>query len=84
MRMFAVDGNFTAVHERQKRPEDDVPLSDGLSFMTERSRYLEHLKVGLETQEVIVTTSTLSLLLIFSPYKREESAMSFTLPMTPM
>lgn len=51
-RMFAVDGNFTAVHDRQKRPEDDVFLNEGTSFMAERDRFWEHLKVALETYEV--------------------------------
>lgn len=50
--MFAVDGNFTAVHDRQKRPEDDVFLSEGTSFMTEQGPFWEHLKVALETYEV--------------------------------
>ena len=50
--MFAVDGNFTAVHDRQKRPEDDVFLTDGTSFMTQRDPYQQHLKVALETYEV--------------------------------
>jgi CxC2 like cysteine cluster associated with KDZ transposases len=51
-RMLAVDGNFTAVHDRQKRPEEDVFLTDGTSFMTKREPYQEHLKVALETYDV--------------------------------
>jgi hypothetical protein len=50
--MFAVDGNFKAVHDRQKRPEDDVFLSDGLSFFTERETFKKHLAVALETYDV--------------------------------
>jgi hypothetical protein len=51
-RQLAFDGNFSALHDRQKRPEDDVFLADGTSFMTERTAYQEHLKVALETKEV--------------------------------
>lgn len=49
-RSFTVDGNFTASHQRQKRPEDDVPLTNGQGFMTESSDYKEHLKVAMESQ----------------------------------
>ena len=49
-RSFAIDGNFTASHQRQKRPEDDVPLTNGHSFMTEPVTYKEHLKVALESK----------------------------------
>jgi myosin-crossreactive antigen len=49
---LAFDGNFCAIHDRQKRPEDDVFLADGTAFMTERATYREHLKVALETKEV--------------------------------
>ena len=50
-RSFTVDGNFTASHQRQKRPEDDVPLTNGQGFMTESSDYKEHLKVAMESPQ---------------------------------
>lgn len=49
--MLVVDGNFKAVHDRQKRPEDDVHLTEGYSFMTERERFMKHLQVALETYD---------------------------------
>lgn len=58
-RQLAFDGNFKAVHDRQKRPEDDVFLADGTAFMTERSTYHKHLKVALETKEVSHRSSDL-------------------------
>jgi hypothetical protein len=50
--MFVIDGNFTAVHLRQKHPENDVFLSDGTSYMTCREPYQEHLKIAKDRKEV--------------------------------
>jgi Kyakuja-Dileera-Zisupton transposase len=50
-RSFAIDGNFTASHQRQKRPEDDVPLTNGQAFMTESSDYKAHLKIAQEFKQ---------------------------------
>ena len=47
---FTVDRNFTASHQRQKRLEDDVPLTNRQAFITESSDYKEHLKVAMEFQ----------------------------------
>lgn len=47
---FAIDGNFTASHQCQKHPEDDVPLMNGQAFMTESSDYKEHLKITIESK----------------------------------
>lgn len=52
MRSFVVDGNFKADHVRQRRPEDDVWLTSGEGMFAERTRYLEHLAVAIETKEV--------------------------------
>jgi Kyakuja-Dileera-Zisupton transposase len=49
-RSFAIDGNFTASHQRHQHPEDDVPLTDGHSFMTEASTYKKHLLVAKESK----------------------------------
>lgn len=79
-RMFAVDGNFTAVHERQKRADDDVHLSDGLSFTTLRHPYMEHLKIALETYEV--RSSHLSRLALIDGHCRKEIVMNSMPKMT--
>ena len=47
---FAIDGNFTASHQHQKCPEDDVPLTNGHPFMTEADAYKSHLKVAMESK----------------------------------
>ena len=39
-----------ASHQCQKCPEDDVPLTNGHSFMMEPVTYKEHLKVALESK----------------------------------
>ena len=51
-RQFVIDGNFTAVHLRQKYPENDVFLADGTGFMTQQAPYQEHLKVAKDQKEV--------------------------------
>jgi hypothetical protein len=52
MRQYAVDGNFTADHLAQRRPEDDVWLADGTGFMVSRADYLAHLKIAKTYKEV--------------------------------
>jgi hypothetical protein len=54
--VFIIDGNFTAVHLRQKHLENDVFLSDGTSYMTGRDRYLKHLCAAEGWVEVSVQT----------------------------
>jgi Kyakuja-Dileera-Zisupton transposase len=49
-RSYTVDGNFTASHQRQKRPEDDVALTNGHSFTTEATNYQEHLAIAKESK----------------------------------
>jgi len=51
-RSFVVDGNFTADHLRQKRPQDDVWLLNGQGMITGTHRYQEHLKVAIEKRTV--------------------------------
>ena len=46
------DGNFTAAHQKQPRPEDDVWLKDGESYMTQRRPYLNHIKEAIEDHDV--------------------------------
>lgn len=50
--MFVMDGNFTAVHQRLKRPEDDVWLSDGWSYMAGRKDYRNHLAIAKDYIDV--------------------------------
>ena len=52
MRSFVADGNFTADHIKQKRPQDDVWLSDGEGMMTAREPYATHIRLAKETKEV--------------------------------
>ena len=40
------------VHQIQKRPDDDVSLSDGQMFMVKRAPYAEHLSHAPERQPV--------------------------------
>jgi hypothetical protein len=52
MRSFVVDGNFTADHIKQTRPNDDVWLTAGEGMMTERAPYDAHIKAATDTKEV--------------------------------
>ena len=51
-RSFVADGNFVAVHQLQPRSVDDVWIKNGEGFMTERTRYQEHLDCTTEQREV--------------------------------
>ena len=55
-RVFVIDGSFTAVHLRQKHPENDVFLSDGTGYMTSRKPYLKHLNAMESWVEVSLNT----------------------------
>lgn len=52
MRTFVADGNFKAIHLKQKDDESDVWLTSGEGFMTNESRYQMHLETALETKSV--------------------------------
>lgn len=47
-----MDGNFTADHIKQTRPNDDVWLTAGEGMMTERAPYDAHIKAATDTKEV--------------------------------
>ena len=49
---MVVDGNMKLVHQIQKRPDDDVSLSDGDLFTVRRARYAEHLVHAPQRQPV--------------------------------
>ena len=51
-RGFVLDGNFKLAHVKQKRPEDDVWLSNGHGMMTEDIRYRKHIALAIEDKEV--------------------------------
>lgn len=47
-----MDGNFTADHIKQTRPNDDVWLTEGEGMMTERTSYDAHIKAAKDIQDV--------------------------------
>jgi len=49
---LVVDGNMKLVHLIQKRPEDDVSLSDGELFMVKWVPYMQHLANAPQRQPV--------------------------------
>jgi hypothetical protein len=51
-RILAFDGNFTAAHLKQKRPEDDVWLSPGTGMVVAPEPYKAHLRVAIETKDM--------------------------------
>jgi hypothetical protein len=52
MRSFVADGNFKADHLKQKTDESDVWLTGGEGFMTNDTRYQNHLNVAKESKQV--------------------------------
>jgi Kyakuja-Dileera-Zisupton transposase len=48
---YTIDGNFTASHQCQKHPKDDVALTNGQAFMTEAKTYKEHLIIAKESKQ---------------------------------
>jgi hypothetical protein len=52
MRSFVADGNFKAVHLKQKNDTSDVWLTSGEGFMTDTTRYGMHLDIAEETKTV--------------------------------
>ena len=49
---IVVNGNMKLVHLRNRRPDDDVSLSDGELFMVKREPYAQHLALASDTQPV--------------------------------
>jgi len=52
MRSFVADGNFKAIHLKQKNDHSDVWLTNGEGFMTNTERYETHLQSAKETKTV--------------------------------
>ena len=61
MRSFIADGNFKAVHLKQKDDASDVWLTSGEGFMTNEARYQIHLQKAQETKSVSGLVSPASL-----------------------
>jgi len=61
MRSFAADGNFKAVHLKQKDDASDVWLTSGEGFMTNEPRYQMHLEKAQETKSVSIKVPALLL-----------------------
>jgi hypothetical protein len=51
-----MDGNFTAVHQKQENAHHNVKLSHSEFFMMEPNRYKSHLAMVNEVKEVIWDT----------------------------
>ena len=47
-----MDRNFSAEHLQMRRPEDNVALTDGDSYMTGIERYEAHLNRAKESNQV--------------------------------
>jgi hypothetical protein len=50
--MFAMDGNFTAVHQKRYNALPDTCLTDGDLYMVSEARYQAHLASAVEGKEV--------------------------------
>ncbi|KAI9451585.1 hypothetical protein BJY52DRAFT_1190868 [Lactarius psammicola] len=48
IRMFIMDGNFSAEHMRYRTREDDIALSPGMAFLANPDLYKAHLRSGAE------------------------------------
>jgi len=49
-----VDGNFTAQHMKMRKPEGDIPLSDGLGYMVANEPYQKHVAQASNNEEVCI------------------------------
>ena len=52
LRSFVVDGNFSALHQRQRAEENEPWLKNGEGFLVERAPYQEHLATATEIKQV--------------------------------
>lgn len=52
IRMFAMDGNFTAVHQKRHNAMSEQRLTDGELYMVSEKRYHAHLASTVEVREV--------------------------------
>ena len=54
MRSFVADGNFKAVHLKQKDDGSDIWLTSGEGFMTNEPHYQMHLQQAQEPKSVSI------------------------------
>ena len=66
MRSFVADGNFKAVHLKQKDDESDVWLTSGEGFMTNEPRYQMHLEQAQESKSVSIQVAGVSIFYLSS------------------
>ena len=52
-----MDGNFTAQHMKMRKPENDIPLSDGLAYMVGNEPYQEHISQAANNEKVCIIGS---------------------------
>ena len=52
--MITTDGNFHADHIRMRRPDQDVMLMNGDTYMAETEKYMEYLSVVKERPVVSI------------------------------
>jgi hypothetical protein len=77
---LAVDGNFSAVHQRQKN--EDVWFNDGKGFLVEEAPYLQHLRSATVIKEVLVPPSVLCLCPPITQYLRKTPVTGIMLLLT--
>jgi KDZ transposase-like protein len=71
-RTITVDGNFHADHIKMRRPDLDIPLSNGLGFMVEEGEYKEYLSVAKEPR-IVCQFYNSSLIFMFGSLKQRPS-----------
>jgi len=52
MQSFTADGNFKADQLIHKNAAEDVHLTTGEGFMTNKARYQSHLDIAVESEQV--------------------------------
>jgi hypothetical protein len=49
-----MDGNFTAQHMKMHKPENNIPLSDGLAYMVANEPYQKHIAQAVNNEEAYI------------------------------
>lgn len=63
------DGNFTAQHMKMRRPDLDVPLTDGEGFTAKVGPYEAHLESTIDKKEVCASLVFRSLLQVLTLHR---------------
>ena len=69
-----MDGNFSAEHMKMRRKDDDATMTNGTGFMTESSRYAEHLHIAKGNTEVSIVDVSFSCACIIDVMYRDRPA----------